>query len=46
MKSYGLAIIGAEYIMRWLPTGTHQWQRFVTPEELKKALLDAGLEGC
>ena len=45
VKSYGLAIIGAEYIMRWLPTGTHQWQRFVTPEELKKALLDAGLEG-
>ncbi|MCF6200122.1 MAG: bifunctional 2-polyprenyl-6-hydroxyphenol methylase/3-demethylubiquinol 3-O-methyltransferase UbiG [Hyphomicrobiaceae bacterium] len=45
LKSYGLAIIGAEYIMRWLPTGTHQWERFVTPEELKKALLDAGLEG-
>ena len=43
VKSYGLAIIGAEYIMRWLPTGTHQWQRFVTPDELKKALLDAGL---
>ncbi len=43
MKSYGLAIIGAEYIMRWLPTGTHQWQRFVTPNELEKALLDAGL---
>ena len=45
VKSYGLAIIGAEYIMRWLPTGTHQWDRFVKPEELKKALLDAGLEG-
>ena len=44
MKSYGLAIIGAEYIMRWLPTGTHQWQRFVTPNELKTALLAAGLE--
>ena len=45
LKSYGLAIIGAEYIMRWLPTGTHQWQRFVTPDELKRALLEAGLEG-
>ncbi len=45
LKSYGLAIIGAEYIMRWLPTGTHQWQRFVTPQELEKAMLDAGLEG-
>ncbi len=45
LKSYGLAIIGAEYIMRWLPTGTHQWERFVTPPELKQALLDAGLEG-
>jgi 2-polyprenyl-6-hydroxyphenyl methylase / 3-demethylubiquinone-9 3-methyltransferase len=43
LKSYGLAIIGAEYIMRWLPTGTHQWQRFVTPEELQQALLGAGL---
>ncbi len=43
VKSYGLAIIGAEYIMRWLPTGTHQWERFVTPDELTKAMLDAGL---
>ena len=43
-KSYGLAIIGAEYIMRWLPVGTHQWKRFVTPDELKQALLDGGLE--
>ena len=43
LKSYGLAIIGAEYIMRWLPTGTHQWQRFVTPDELEEALIAAGL---
>jgi len=34
LKSYGLAIIGAEYILRWLSVGTHQWSRFVTPEEL------------
>ncbi len=43
VKSWGLAIVGAEYIMRWLPTGTHQWQRFVTPQELEQALADAGL---
>lgn len=43
LKSYGLAIVGAEYIMRWLPIGTHQWQRFVSPDELKKAMLDAKL---
>ena len=34
LKSYALAIIGAEYILRWLPAGTHQWHRFVTPQEL------------
>jgi len=43
MKSFALAIVGAEYIMRWLPPGTHQWQRFVTPDELKKCLTGAGL---
>lgn len=40
-KSYVLAIIGAEYILRWLPKGTHRWDRFVTPEEM-----DAGLHQC
>ncbi len=45
LKAFGLAIVGAEYILRWLPAGTHQWQRFVTPDELKKALLAAGMEG-
>lgn len=33
-KSYALAIVGAEYVLRWLPRGTHQWDKFVTPEEL------------
>ena len=33
-KAYLLAIVGAEYVLRWLPVGTHQWERFVTPEEL------------
>jgi 2-polyprenyl-6-hydroxyphenyl methylase/3-demethylubiquinone-9 3-methyltransferase len=44
-KSYAIAILGAEYILRWLPVGTHQWDRFVTPDELKEALQGAGLEG-
>jgi 2-polyprenyl-6-hydroxyphenyl methylase/3-demethylubiquinone-9 3-methyltransferase len=39
-KSFALAIIGAEYVLRWLPRGTHQWDKFVTPDELAKHLLD------
>src|SRR5271165_3665976 len=39
-KSFALAIVGAEYVLRWLPRGTHQWDRFVTPDELAKHLLD------
>ena len=38
LKSYMFAIIGAEYILRWLPIGTHDWQKFVRPEDLKKIL--------
>ena len=34
LKSYLFAIIGAEYILRWLPIGTHEWNKFVKPEEL------------
>lgn len=44
-KSYAIAILGAEYVLRWLPIGTHQWQRFVTPDELRAALHAAALEG-
>ena len=33
-KSFALAIVGAEYVLRWLPRGTHQWNKFVTPQEL------------
>ncbi|MEM7191973.1 MAG: bifunctional 2-polyprenyl-6-hydroxyphenol methylase/3-demethylubiquinol 3-O-methyltransferase UbiG [Pseudomonadota bacterium] len=44
LKSYALAIIGAEYVLRWVPAGTHQWDRFVTPQELKKGLSSAGLK--
>ena len=44
MKAWLLAIVGAEYILRWLPAGTHRWDRFVTPDELARAITDAGLE--
>ena len=43
-KSYGMAIIGAEVIMRWLPRGTHEWRKFITPDELYKLLEQAGLD--
>lgn len=42
-KSYALAIVGAEYILRWLPLGTHQWDKFVTPDELENAIEQGGL---
>ena len=38
LKSYLFAIIGAEYVLRWLPIGTHDWEKFVKPEDLKKIL--------
>jgi 2-polyprenyl-6-hydroxyphenyl methylase/3-demethylubiquinone-9 3-methyltransferase len=38
MKSFALAIVGAEYILRWLPRGTHQWNKFITPAELARHL--------
>jgi 2-polyprenyl-6-hydroxyphenyl methylase/3-demethylubiquinone-9 3-methyltransferase len=43
LKSYALAIIAAEYVLGWLPRGTHQWDRFVTPEELTRYVTAAGL---
>ena len=39
LKSYVFAIIGAEYVLRWLPIGTHEWEKFVKPEELEDILL-------
>ena len=41
-KAYALAIVGAEYVLGWLPRGTHTWERFVTPEELGRAMKGAG----
>lgn len=43
-KSYLFAIVGAEQVMRWLPRGTHEWSKFVTPDELFDLLRRAGLE--
>ena len=43
LKSLALAKIGAEYILRWLPQGTHDWNRFVDPAELRRLLEGAGL---
>ena len=43
LKSFGLAIVGAEYVLGWLPKGTHQWEKFITPAELKGWLSDNGL---
>ena len=42
-KSYVFAIFGAEYVMRWLPKGTHEWSKFITPDELYGLIRDAGL---
>jgi 2-polyprenyl-6-hydroxyphenyl methylase / 3-demethylubiquinone-9 3-methyltransferase len=43
MKSFALAIVGAEYVLRWLPRGTHTWDKFVTPAELEAGMRKAGL---
>ncbi|GLK81957.1 bifunctional 2-polyprenyl-6-hydroxyphenol methylase/3-demethylubiquinol 3-O-methyltransferase UbiG [Ancylobacter defluvii] len=42
-RSFALAIVGAEYVLGWLPRGTHDWKRFVTPEELAAAMTAGGL---
>jgi 2-polyprenyl-6-hydroxyphenyl methylase/3-demethylubiquinone-9 3-methyltransferase len=43
-KSFALAVVGAELVMRWLPRGTHDWRRFITPDELDDLIRRAGLE--
>ncbi len=43
-KSFALAIVGAEYVLRWLPRGTHDWRRFLRPSELVAQLRGAGLD--
>ena len=44
LKSYVFAIIGAEYILRWLPIGTHEWEKFIKPDELTYILKKNNLE--
>ncbi len=43
-KSYAMAIVGAEYVLRWLPPGTHDWDKFVRPSELARGLRAGGLD--
>ena len=43
-KSFVMAIIGAEWVMRWLPKGTHDWAKFITPDELQALIIKAGLD--
>ncbi|MBV9567398.1 MAG: bifunctional 2-polyprenyl-6-hydroxyphenol methylase/3-demethylubiquinol 3-O-methyltransferase UbiG [Hyphomicrobiales bacterium] len=43
LRSFALAIVGAEYVLRWLPRGTHDWEKFLTPEELVSKTRRAGL---
>ena len=42
-KSFAMAIVGAEWVMRWLPKGTHEWSKFITPDELFELMHKAGL---
>jgi 2-polyprenyl-6-hydroxyphenyl methylase/3-demethylubiquinone-9 3-methyltransferase len=43
LKSFALAIVAAEYVLGWLPRGTHRWEKLVTPDELERALEGGGL---
>ncbi len=42
-KSFALAVVGAEWVLGWLPRGTHDWRKFIRPEELERMLRDAGM---
>ncbi|RUP21232.1 bifunctional 2-polyprenyl-6-hydroxyphenol methylase/3-demethylubiquinol 3-O-methyltransferase UbiG [Methylobacterium sp.] len=44
LRSFALAIVGAEYVLGWLPRGTHDWEKFVTPDELARAIRAGGLD--
>ena len=42
-KSVAMAIVGAEYVMRWMPKGTHEWSKFIKPDELYQLISESGL---
>ena len=44
LKAYALAIVGAEYVLGWLPKGTHEWEKFITPRELEDMTRKSGLD--
>jgi 2-polyprenyl-6-hydroxyphenyl methylase / 3-demethylubiquinone-9 3-methyltransferase len=44
MKAMALAIVGAEYVLRWLPRGTHQFEKLVRPDEVERPIMEAGLQ--
>jgi len=44
LRAFALAIVGAEYVLGWLPRGTHRWDKFVTPDELADAVETGGLD--
>ena len=44
VKAFAMAVVGGEYIMRWLPRGTHNWRKFVKPSELVNGLESGGIE--
>jgi 2-polyprenyl-6-hydroxyphenyl methylase / 3-demethylubiquinone-9 3-methyltransferase len=44
MRSFALAIVGAEYVLNWLPKGTHDWEKFVKPDELTADIEAGGLQ--
>lgn len=43
-RAYALAILGAEYVLRWLPKGTHEWKKFLTPDEIRSLITRNGLK--
>lgn len=43
LKSYAMAIVGAEYVLRWLPRGTHDWNKFIRPSEMANSMASQGL---
>lgn len=45
-KAFAMAIVGAEYVLRWLPRGTHDWNKFVRPSEMKESLEKRGFADC